>query len=103
MQRRIFADIFSLGVTQTDSTDEEDNQVEVGGDGSMIDKRVLTFKILVFDLQAQNILAPVMKVGNLRDNNVALHLSLNSKRDQIPDMPAIYLICKLHCVTSTCR
>ena len=35
-----------------------------------------------------------MKVGNLRECNVTLHLNLNSKRDPIPDIPAIYLVCK---------
>jgi hypothetical protein len=64
------------------------------GDGFMIDKRLLAFKVLVYDQMASNILATIMKVGTLRDNNVTLHLNLNSKREQIPDMPAVYLICK---------
>ena len=34
-----------------------------------------------------------MKVGTLRDCNVCLHLSLNSKREPVPDIPAVYLIC----------
>jgi hypothetical protein len=33
-----------------------------------------------------------MKVGNLRDSNVTLHLNLTQKRDQIPDIPAVYMI-----------
>lgn len=33
-----------------------------------------------------------MKVGNLRDSNVTLHLSIYQKRDQILDIPAVYLL-----------
>lgn len=33
-----------------------------------------------------------MKVGNLRDCNITLHLNLNSKREIVPDIAAVYLI-----------
>jgi len=89
-QKSIFTQIFNL---VHESNDEEEQDVEVG-DGQKIDKRMLAFKVLVYDQQASNILATIMKVGSLRENNIALHLNLNSKRDQIPDLPAIYLICK---------
>lgn len=65
------------------------------GDGQRIDKKILTFKVLVFDQVAQHVAATVMKVGALRDCNVTLHLALNQKREQIPDIPAVYMICKV--------
>ena len=43
-----------------------------------------------------------MKVGNLRDCNVAVHLNLNSKREQIPDLPAIYLLCNIIIYLKSC-
>lgn len=49
--------------------------VEVG-DGQKIDRKILTFKLLVFDQTSQNIIATIMKVGQLRDCNVTLHLPL---------------------------
>jgi len=48
--------------------------------------------MLVFDQTAQNIIATIMKVGQLRDSNVTLHLNINSKREQVPDIPAVYMI-----------
>lgn len=39
-----------------------------------------------------------MKVGSLRDCNVTLHLSMTQKREQVPDMPAVYLVCKANCI-----
>lgn len=37
-------------------------------------------------------IAPVMKVGSLRDCNITLHLNINSKREAVPDIPAIYVV-----------
>jgi hypothetical protein len=73
--------------------DEEETEVEVAG-GHNIDKRILTFKVLVLDSTASSIVATIMKVGALRDCNVTLHLGLNQKREQIPDIPAVYLVRK---------
>lgn len=58
----------------------------------MIDKVLVTFKILIYDNQVQSMIAPIFKVGNLRDCNVVLHQNINSKRDVIPGLPAIYLV-----------
>ena len=41
-----------------------------------------------------------MKVGALRDCNVTLHLSLTAaKREQVPDIPAVYFIRKQVIIT----
>jgi len=63
-------------------------------DGQSLDKKILAFKVLVYDSNAQNVVATIMKVGQLRDCNVTLHLGLNTKREQVPDIPAVYLIRK---------
>ena len=55
--------------------DEEESEVEVAG-GNTIDKRILTFKVLILDQVASNIAANIMKVGALRDCNVTLHMGL---------------------------
>ena len=90
VQRRLIHEMLNLNPHEDD---EEQLEVEVGN-GQSIDKRILTFKVLILDQEAQNVVAPIMKVGSLRDCNVALHLAMNQKRDNIPDMPAVYLVCK---------
>lgn len=87
VQRTMIQTLLNL----TPEHDDEDTQVTVG-DGQSIDKHALTFKVLVFDQGASNITATIMKVGNLRDSNVTLHLSIYAKRDQIQDIPAVYMI-----------
>jgi hypothetical protein len=37
-------------------------------------------------------IAPIFKVGNLRECNVVLHLNINQKKDICPGLPAIYLV-----------
>jgi hypothetical protein len=48
------------------------------------------WKVLVFDAVGRDILAPVVKVKELRDAGVTLHLSLADKRQAMPGVPAIY-------------
>ena len=50
------------------------------------------FKVLIYDELAETMIAPLLKVGELRDCNVILHASLNSKREPCPGLPAIYLV-----------
>ena len=48
--------------------------------------------ILIYDNQVQQLIAPIFKVGNLRDCNVVLHQNINSKRETCPGLPAVYLV-----------
>ena len=47
------------------------------GDGQSVNGKALTFKVLILDQMASNVVASVMKVGALRECNVTLHLGLN--------------------------
>ena len=51
---------------------DDDQEIEVG-DGCYVPRSLLTFKALVFDTNSQNIMAPIMKVGALRDCNILSH------------------------------
>ena len=51
---------------------DDDQEIEVG-DGCFVERSLLTFKALVFDTNSQNIMAPIMKVGALRDCNILSH------------------------------
>lgn len=50
------------------------------------------WKILVFDNFCQESLSTIFKVGNLRDENITLHLNLHAQRDKIHGVNTIYYI-----------
>lgn len=50
------------------------------------------WKILIFDQFCQESLSTLVKVGNLRDENVTLHLNINSPRDKIHGVNIIYYL-----------
>ena len=51
-----------------------------------------TWKVLVMDKTSQDILATSMRVQDLRDNGVTLHMQLHTERPPLPDVPAIYFV-----------
>jgi sec1 family domain-containing protein 1 len=51
------------------------------------------WKILIYDTTCRSIISPILSVQQLRRKcNVTLHLLLNSDREAIPDVPAIYFV-----------
>ena len=64
----------------------------MGAAGDLLEKELVTFKILIYDAQVQSLIAPIFKVGNLRDCNVVFHSNINAKRDVLPGLPAVYLV-----------
>lgn len=50
------------------------------------------WKVLVLDEQSKDVLATVLRVQDLRDSGVTLHVQLHSHRPPLPDVPAIYLV-----------
>ena len=51
-----------------------------------------TYKILVLDKQTKDIIAPLLRVSDLRKHGVTLHLMLDAERHSIPDVPAVYFV-----------
>ncbi|GAA6021873.1 hypothetical protein JCM10207_004526 [Rhodosporidiobolus poonsookiae] len=51
-----------------------------------------TWKVLVMDKAGQDILATSLRVQDLRDAGVTLHMQLHSDRPSLPDVPAIYFV-----------
>eukprot|EP00538_Stauroneis_constricta_P011419 CAMPEP_0119564730 /NCGR_PEP_ID=MMETSP1352-20130426/27846_1 /TAXON_ID=265584 /ORGANISM="Stauroneis constricta, Strain CCMP1120" /LENGTH=656 /DNA_ID=CAMNT_0007613511 /DNA_START=140 /DNA_END=2110 /DNA_ORIENTATION=- len=51
------------------------------------------WKILIYDAACRSIISPLLSVSQLRRRGVTLHLLLNSEREPIPDVPAVYF-CK---------
>ena len=94
LQRRFLTSMLNLRGEAGEEDDEGETEVSVG-DGQSVNGKALTFKVLILDQMASNVVASVMKVGALRECNVTLHLGLNQKREQVPDIPAVYLLCNL--------
>ena len=50
------------------------------------------YKVLVLDHQTKDIIAPLLRVSDLRRHGVTLHLMLEAERHTISDVPAVYFI-----------
>lgn len=50
------------------------------------------WKVLVMDKVSQDILATSLRVQDLRDNGVTLHMQLMGDRPPLPDVPAVYFV-----------
>ncbi len=50
------------------------------------------YKVLILDRWTKDLVAPLLRVNDLRRHGVTLHLLLEAERQPIPDVPAIYLV-----------
>lgn len=50
------------------------------------------WKVLIYDENGRDIIAPLLRVADLRALGVTLHLSLGKPRQAIPDVPAVYFV-----------
>ena len=50
------------------------------------------FKILVFDDKVFSIIAPLIKIFTLRENNICLNINIKDKKDKMPNLMGIYII-----------
>lgn len=51
-----------------------------------------TWKVLIMDKIAQDVVATSLRVQDLRDQGVTLHMQLHAERPALPDVPAIYFV-----------
>ena len=101
-QQGILSQIINLDTSASatnDSQAEDDPldfdqcpKIAVGAGNDLVDRSMFTFKVLVYDSQVQSVMAPLFKVGNLRDCNVVLHSNITAKRENCPGLPVIYLV-----------
>ena len=54
------------------------------------------WKVLVYDVYCRDVISPLLKIGDLRKRGITLHLLLESDREPIPDVPAVYFIQPTH-------
>ncbi|KAI8097274.1 Sec1-like protein [Halteromyces radiatus] len=50
------------------------------------------WKVLIFDKFGQDVVSSIMRVNDLRENGITVHMLLNQERSSLPDVPAIYFI-----------
>ncbi|KAI5307310.1 Vesicle trafficking between the ER and Golgi [Ascosphaera pollenicola] len=50
------------------------------------------WKVLVFDDMGRDVISSVLRVSDLRNWGVTIHLNINSTRYPIPDVPVLYLV-----------
>lgn len=50
------------------------------------------YKVLILDRFCKDMVAPLMRVSELRSQGVTLHLLLDSNRQPITDVPAVYFV-----------
>lgn len=50
------------------------------------------WRLLIFDDYGRDIIAPLIKVGGLRELGITLYMHIAAERDPVPGAPAIYLV-----------
>ncbi|KAF9108763.1 Vesicle trafficking between the ER and Golgi [Mortierella sp. GBA35] len=50
------------------------------------------WKVLIFDTFGRDVISSVLRVNDLRENGVTVHMLLKNERQPIPDVPAIYFV-----------
>jgi hypothetical protein len=73
--------------------DGADSSSAAGGKAS---EWTAEWKILVLDASSRRVLAHLFPVSELRKMGATLHLSLEAHRDEIPGVPAVYMITVSH-------
>ncbi|GHJ83917.1 hypothetical protein NliqN6_0319 [Naganishia liquefaciens] len=64
-------------------------------DGSPFDQSQqgpLVWKVLVLDEQSKDVLATCLRVQDLREQGVTLHMQIHATRPPLPDVPAVYFV-----------
>ena len=77
-----------LAFNEESASYRDDNDLTLPPAGSSHNQ----WKILIYDVTCRSIISPLMSVSQLRRRGVTLHLMLNSERDPIPDVPAVYFV-----------
>ncbi|CAM9320577.1 unnamed protein product [Sphacelaria rigidula] len=66
------------------------NSVDNGSRAGQVGEWSDQWKVLVYDKPCRNIISTLMHVTQLRKQGVTLHMLLETEREAIPDVPAVY-------------
>jgi len=51
-----------------------------------------TWKVLIYDNYCKEVVAPLLRIGGLRNHGVTLHLNIENARQPVADVPAVYFL-----------
>lgn len=51
-----------------------------------------TWKVLIYDNFCKEVVAPLLRIGGLRNHGVTLHLNIENDRQPVADVPAVYFL-----------
>lgn len=51
-----------------------------------------TWKVLIYDNFCKEVVAPLLRIGGLRNHGVTLHLNIENARQPVTDVPAVYFL-----------
>ncbi|ORX55144.1 Sec1-like protein [Hesseltinella vesiculosa] len=61
-------------------------------DGAKVLQDNAVWKVLIFDRFCQDIVSSIMRVNDLRENGITVHMLLSNDRSPLPDVPAVYFL-----------
>ncbi|CAO3629200.1 unnamed protein product [Mucor hiemalis] len=68
------------------------NSTEGPSTGALSTPENVVWKVLIFDKFGQDIISSIMRVNDLRENGVTVHMLLSQDRTPLPDVPAVYFV-----------
>ena len=58
----------------------------------IVQGQVPEWKVLIYDTMGQSVISPILKVNEIREQGITVHLPLTKERFPIPDVPAVYFV-----------
>ncbi|KAG0167488.1 Vesicle trafficking between the ER and Golgi [Apophysomyces sp. BC1015] len=72
-------------------TSVQDTPLEEHGDALALQDNAV-WKVLIFDKFGQDVVSSIMRVNDLRENGITVHMLLSQDRAPLPDVPAVYFV-----------
>ncbi|KAL1936430.1 hypothetical protein VTP01DRAFT_564 [Rhizomucor pusillus] len=80
-----------LNLNQGEVINTNNDEAQQGQNKAVASNNQL-WKVLIFDKFGQDIISSIMRVNDLRENGVTVHMLLSQDRSALPDVPAIYFV-----------
>ena len=91
-KRQIDALVRLLNLNEPVSKAMSKNASAVGAGASTHQAGEGTYKVLVLDPFTRDVITPLLRLNDLRKCGVTLYLLIDSERQNVPDVPAVYFL-----------